>query len=121
MSFHSLQGFLLEVCLSTGYFKKLFNMATSTKKISMKDIAEELSISITTVSFVVNGKSQEKNISASTVKRVNDLIEKWGFNPNGTARLLRTGKSKTIGLIVEDIGNYFFANIAPVSVRISNT
>lgn len=87
-------------------------MTTSKKKISMKDIAEELSISITTVSFVVNGKSQEKNISASTVKRVNDLIEKWGFNPNGTARLLRTGKSKTIGLIVEDIGNYFFANIA---------
>ncbi len=87
-------------------------MANITRKISMKDIAEELSISITTVSFVVNGKSQEKNISAATVKRVNDLIEKWGFNPNGAARLLRTGKSKTIGLIVEDIGNHFFANIA---------
>jgi LacI family transcriptional regulator len=89
-------------------------MANSSRKISMKDIAEELNISITTVSFVVNGKSQEKNISAQTVKRVNDLIEKLGFNPNGAARLLRTGKSKTIGLLVEDIGNFFFANIAKI-------
>ncbi|MCW3091686.1 MAG: LacI family transcriptional regulator [Ferruginibacter sp.] len=78
----------------------------------MKDIADELNLSITTVSFVVNGKSEEKSISPATVKKVNDLIEKRGFNPNSAARLLRTGKSKTIGLIVEDIGNYFFANIA---------
>jgi LacI family transcriptional regulator len=37
-----------------------------------------------------------------------------GYNPNSAARMLRTGKSKTIGLIVEDISNYFFGNIAKV-------
>ena len=84
------------------------------KKISMKDIARELNISITTVSFVINGKSKEKSISAATVKKVNDLISKNGFKPNNAARILRTGKSKTIGLIVEDIGNYFFGNVAKV-------
>ncbi len=87
-------------------------MMNSTKKISMKDIAKELNLSITTVSFVVNGKSD--SISPATVKKVKDLIKKRGFNPNSAARMLRTGKSKTIGLIIEDNGNYFFGNIAKI-------
>lgn len=80
----------------------------------MKDIAQELNTSITTVSFVINGKSAEMGISPATEKKVRDLIKKRGFNPNSAARMLRTGKSKTIGLIVEDIGNYFFGNIAKI-------
>jgi LacI family transcriptional regulator len=82
------------------------------KKISMKDIAEELHLSITTVSFVINGKST--SISPATVKKVKALIKKRGFKPNNAARLLRTGKSKTIGLIVEDISDNFFGNIAKI-------
>jgi len=78
----------------------------------MKDIARELDLSITTVSFVVNGKCD--SISPATVKKVKALIKKRGFNPNSAARILRTGQSKTIGLIVEDIGNYFFGNIAKI-------
>lgn len=84
------------------------------KRISMKDIARELDISITTVSFVINGKSEEMGISPATANKVHELIKKRGFNPNSAAQMLRTGKSKTIGLIVEDIGNYFFGNIAKV-------
>ena len=82
------------------------------RKVSMKDIAKELNLSITTVSFVVNGKCE--SISPATVKKVKALIKKRGFNPNSAARILRTGQSKTIGLIVEDIGNYFFGNIAKI-------
>jgi LacI family transcriptional regulator len=84
------------------------------KKVSIKDIARELNISITTVSFVINGKSEEMGISSNTANKVHDLINKMGYNPNSAARMLRTGKSKTIGLIVEDISNYFFGNIAKV-------
>ena len=84
------------------------------KRISMKDIAKELDISITTVSFVINGKGEEMGISVATANKVHELIKKRGFNPNSAARMLRTGKSKTIGLIVEDIGNYFFGNIAKI-------
>ncbi len=80
----------------------------------MKDIAKELNTSITTVSFVINGKSKEMGISPATEKKVRELIKKREFNPNSAARMLRTGKSKTLGLIVEDIGNYFFGNIAKV-------
>jgi LacI family transcriptional regulator len=86
----------------------------SIKKVSMKDIAKELNISITTVSFVINGKSEQKGISLATTNKVHELIKKRGFNPNSAARMLRTGKSNTIGLIVEDIGNYFFGNIAKI-------
>lgn len=89
-------------------------MLGMTKKISIKDIAKELSVSITTVSFVINGKSEEMGISPATATKVTDLIKEWGFNPNSAARMLRTGKSKTIGLIIEDIGNYFFGNIAKI-------
>jgi LacI family transcriptional regulator len=92
-------------------------MKNGSKKISMKDIARELNISVTTVSFVVNGKSEQKNISAATVKKVKNLIEKRGFKPNGVARMLRTGKSRTIGLIVEDISNYFFGSVAKIIER----
>lgn len=84
------------------------------KKVSMKDIAKELNTSITTVSFVINGKSAAMGISPATEKKVRDLIKKREFNPNSAARMLRTGKSKTLGLIVEDIGNYFFGNIAKI-------
>lgn len=84
------------------------------KRISMKDIAKELDISITTISFVINGKSEEMGISPATANKVHELIKKRNFNPNSAAQMLRTGKSKTIGLIVEDIGNYFFGNIAKI-------
>ena len=82
-----------------------------TKKVSIKDIAKELELSITTVSFVINGKSEEMGISEATSSKVLELIKKRDYSPNSAARLLRTGKSNTIGLIVEDLGNYFFGNI----------
>jgi LacI family transcriptional regulator len=85
-----------------------------TKKISIKDIAKELDLSITTVSFVINGKGEEMGISEATINKVMELIKKRDYTPNNAARLLRTGKSNTIGLIVEDLGNYFFGNVAKV-------
>lgn len=85
-----------------------------TKKISIKDIARELDLSITTVSFVINGKGEEMGISDATIGKVVEHIKKRDYTPNNAARLLRTGKSNTIGLIVEDLGNYFFGNVAKV-------
>jgi len=84
------------------------------KKYSMQDIADELGLSTTTVSFVVNGKASQMGINTSTENKVNALIKKKGYKPNNAARVLRTGKSNTIALIVEDIGNHFFGNIAKI-------
>jgi LacI family transcriptional regulator len=84
----------------------------STKAPSIKDIARKANVSITTVSFILNGKAVEKNISTAVIKRVEDIIEADGYKPNQVARSLRTGNSHIIGLIVEDIANPFFAGIA---------
>lgn len=82
------------------------------KKLSISDIAKSLNISVTTVSFILNGKAQEKRISEEVVQRVEKFIAEVGYKPDSLARSLRTGKSYTIGLLVEDISNPFFAGIA---------
>ncbi|MFS8616586.1 MAG: substrate-binding domain-containing protein [Solitalea sp.] len=84
------------------------------QKISIRDMAERLGVSPTTVSFVLNGKQKEKRISDKVAKRIIAMAKKLKYEPNHMARGLRTGKTKTIGLIVEDISNHFFAHIAKV-------
>ncbi|WP_443944904.1 LacI family DNA-binding transcriptional regulator [Pedobacter sp. AW1-32] len=82
------------------------------KKISIKDIASRLNISITTVSFVINGKAKEKNISDALTKKVLDLVAELNYQPNALAKSLRTGKTKILGFLVDDISEPFFAGIA---------
>lgn len=82
------------------------------KALSIKDIAVKANVSITTVSFIINGKAKEKSISEAVIEKVEKIIEESGYKPNQIARSLRTGNSNIIGLIVEDISNSFFARIA---------
>jgi len=82
------------------------------KALSIKDIATKANVSITTVSFIINGKAKDKSISETVIKKVQKIIEESGYKPNQIARSLRTGNSNIIGLIVEDISNSFFARIA---------
>jgi len=64
------------------------------------------------VSFILNDKAKEKRISEALTKRVLDYVKKVGYKPNELAKSLRTGKTKILGLIIEDISNPFFGNIA---------
>lgn len=82
------------------------------KKLSIKDIANSLGISITTVSFILNGKAREKRISEELTKKVQQYIKEVGYTPSHLAQSLRLGKSKVIVFMVEDISNQFFASIA---------
>ena len=82
------------------------------KVFSIIDIAKQLNISQTTVSFVVNGKAKEKRISNELSEKVLKFVAKVGYKPNLLARSLRTGKTNMIGLMVENIANPFFANLA---------
>lgn len=81
------------------------------KKISLSEVANSLGVSKTLVSFVINGKAKEKGISDATVKKVVEKIKELDYKPNIAARTLRTGISKTIGIIVADISNPFYARI----------
>ncbi len=82
------------------------------KRLSIVDIANKLNISKTTVSFILNGRAKEKRISEELVARVLKFVDEVGYKPNSLAKSLRTGKSNIIGLMVENISDYFFANIA---------
>lgn len=79
---------------------------------SIVDIAKQLNISQTTVSFILNGKAKDKRISDEMTERVLKFVEEVGYKPNLLARSFRTGKTNIIGLMVEDISNPFFANVA---------
>ncbi|RYY08106.1 MAG: LacI family transcriptional regulator [Sphingobacteriaceae bacterium] len=82
------------------------------KKLSIKNIAQELNISITTVSFILNGKAKEMRISDKLITKVNDFMKERNYHPNQFAQSLRTGKTKMIALFVEDIADSFFASVA---------
>ncbi len=82
------------------------------KKLSIRNIAQELNISITTVSFILNGKAKEMRISDKLISKVNDFMKEKNYHPNQFAQSLRTGKTKMIALFVEDIADSFFASVA---------
>ncbi|MGB5436993.1 MAG: LacI family DNA-binding transcriptional regulator [Maribacter sp.] len=82
------------------------------KKIFLKDIAEELNLSKTAVSLVLNNRGDENKISQDTQKRILDFAQKNNYRPNQMARGLSLGKSETIGLIVPNISDIFYARIA---------
>lgn len=84
------------------------------KPVSIKNIAEALNISVTTVSFVLNGKAKEKHISKELTQKVLDYCTKINYRPNAIAQSLRTGKSKLLVFMVEDISNSFFSKLARI-------
>lgn len=82
------------------------------KRLSIRDIANELNISKTTISFILNGKAKEKRISDELTERVMKHVEQRAYKPNQLAKSLSTGKTMIIGLMVENISDYFFAQVA---------
>ena len=77
--------------------------------ITIKDIARQAGVSVATVSYVVN---KSRWVSPELTERVLKAIEQQGYSPNAVARSLRQKRTKTIGLIVPDSSNPFFAEIA---------
>ncbi len=78
--------------------------------ITIKEIARLAEVSTATVSMILNKKDQ--NISPSTREKVLSIAEKHNYIPNNAARSLVTHKTNTIGLIMPDITNPFFPEIA---------
>lgn len=77
-------------------------------KISIVDIAKLANVSTATVSRVIN---KHGGYSKATEERVLNIIDEYSFKPNSNAIGLRTNRSNSIGVIVPDITNEFFASI----------
>jgi LacI family transcriptional regulator len=82
------------------------------KKTLLEDIANQLNVSKTLVSMVINGKGDSYGISKKTQQLVLDKALEMEYTPNVFARALRTGKSHLIALLVADISNPYYSNIA---------
>jgi LacI family transcriptional regulator len=79
--------------------------------VTLKRIAEQLGISVTTVSRSLGGQARRYRISRETERTVRELAQSLGFSPNYLARGLRLKKTATIGLVIPDVSNPFFADI----------
>ena len=75
----------------------------------IRDVAAAASVSVGTVSNVLNAPER---VAPATVARVQAAIEKLGFVRNDAARQLRAGQSRCVGLLVLDVGNPFFTDVA---------
>lgn len=76
--------------------------------VSMRDVAALAQVSVGTVSNVLNSPSR---VSEGTRLRVEQAIAKLGWVPNESARQLRAGRSRSIGMVVMDIANPFFTDL----------
>lgn len=76
--------------------------------ITIKDVAQAAGVSPGTVSKVLNGYS---NLSKETIAKVNKVIADMNFQPNLTAKSMRTKKTNMIGIVVPDVAHPFFTEL----------
>ena len=84
-----------------------------TKRTTIRDIAEAAGVSISLVSFVMNNKGKRYRISDEMTKRIREMADKLDYQPNNAARSLRSGRSRTIGVVVSDISEQLFCGDMP--------
>ncbi len=76
---------------------------------SMKDVAQRANVSVSTVSHVIN---KTRKVNPETTEKVLQAITDLNYNVNPVARTLRSGSSKLIGVVVSNLSNSFFMDIA---------
>ncbi|WP_226574096.1 Mal regulon transcriptional regulator MalI [Mangrovibacter yixingensis] len=81
----------------------------SAKKVTITEVAKHASVSVSTVSMVLGNKGR---ISADTIEKVNSAVEELGYIRNLAAANLRSGSGEIIGLILKDISDPYYAEVA---------
>jgi LacI family transcriptional regulator len=77
--------------------------------VSVRDVAQRAGVSVGTVSNVMN---RPDKVSPATIESVQRAIRELGFVRNDAARQLRAGRSRAVGLVILDVGNPFFSELA---------
>lgn len=81
----------------------------TSRPVSVKDVAATAGVSLGTVSNVLN---RPEKVSSATLAHVLDVIERMGFVRNDAARQLRAGTNRAVGMVVLDVRNPFFTDVA---------
>lgn len=77
--------------------------------VTIYDVAREARVSMATVSRVVNGN---QNVKPETRNKVNEVIKKLNYRPNAVARGLASKRTTTVGVIIPDISNIYYSQLA---------
>ncbi|ABQ07050.1 LacI family DNA-binding transcriptional regulator [Flavobacterium johnsoniae] len=83
------------------------------KRISIKDVALKAGVSIASVSYVLNNKIDSR-IPQETIDKVKHAAEELNYRPNNIAKSLKTQRTHIIGLVVADIANPYFSQLARI-------
>lgn len=87
------------------------------KRLTIKDIANKLNVSISTVSKALNDSYE---ISEATKKRIQQFAKEHNYKPNFNALSLKKRSTKTIGIIIPNMLNYFFAQVFKGAEKVAN-
>jgi LacI family transcriptional regulator len=90
-------------------------MKTSSQP-TLADVARSAGVGVATASRVVNGGAK---VSQAAIKRVEAAVQQLGYLPNHAARILRGGRTKTIGLLVPSIADSFFSTCAKAADEVA--
>ncbi|EFA87397.1 putative catabolite control protein A [Staphylococcus epidermidis SK135] len=77
--------------------------------VTIYDVAREARVSMATVSRVVNGN---QNVKPETRNKVNEVIKRLNYRPNAVARGLASKRTTTVGVIIPDISNVYYSQLA---------
>ncbi|PNZ10394.1 catabolite control protein A [Staphylococcus coagulans] len=77
--------------------------------VTIYDVAREARVSMATVSRVVNGN---QNVKPETRDKVNEVIKRLNYRPNAVARGLASKRTTTVGVIIPDISNIYYSQLA---------
>ncbi len=80
-----------------------------THRVTLTDVAREAGVSAMTVSRVINNKD---DVSPATRQHIQTVIDRLGYSPSGIARGLATRQTHTLGLVILDVANPFFSDVA---------
>lgn len=87
------------------------------RKITLKQIAKELDVSVSTVSKALSGS---KEISEDTKQKIQAFAKLYNYRPNNIALSLKNRKTKTIGILIPEIVHHFFSTVIRGIERVAN-
>ncbi|WP_248722065.1 LacI family DNA-binding transcriptional regulator [Seonamhaeicola sp. ML3] len=87
------------------------------RKITLKQIAKELDVSVSTVSKALSGS---KEISEDTTQKIQAFAKLYNYRPNNIALSLKNRKTKTIGILIPEIVHHFFSTVIRGIERVAN-